>query len=151
MALIKDADKEALREIFGDRLTGPVRLVMFTQRESVLTLPASHACESCEEAEELLREVAGLSDLIEVETHDFAEEGALAEQYRIDKIPAVAVVGERDFGLRFYGVPAGYEFAAFVEAIVDASRGAAELEEATVEALAGVDQDVRIQVFVTPT
>jgi alkyl hydroperoxide reductase subunit AhpF len=62
------------------------------------------------------------------------------------------VVGaEKDHGLRFYGVPSGYEFGSLVELILDVSNGRSGLGEETRRALAGLESDVRIRVFSTPT
>ena len=52
---------------------------------------------------------------------------------------------------RFFGIPAGYEFSTLVEDILDLSKGTTALSEKTRTALEEVDQDLHIQVFVTPT
>ncbi|PYM42973.1 MAG: glutaredoxin, partial [Candidatus Rokuibacteriota bacterium] len=62
-----------------------------------------------------------------------------------------AVEGAKDYGIRFLGVPAGYEFSNLIDSIVAVSRGEAQLSDATKEALAGLTEDVRIKVFATPT
>jgi glutaredoxin-like protein len=59
--------------------------------------------------------------------------------------------GERDYGIRFYGIPSGYEFSSIIEDIVDVSRGDSGLQPATREALAAVSEPVHFQVFITPT
>ncbi|MEW6248137.1 MAG: hypothetical protein AB1555_15700 [Nitrospirota bacterium] len=95
----KDKDKHALRKTF-DELAHEVKLVMFTQEVE---------CESCRLVHDLLAEVGALSKRLAVEVHDFVAEAALALQYRVDKIPATIVMGNRDYGIRLYGVPGGYE------------------------------------------
>jgi glutaredoxin-like protein len=57
----------------------------------------------------------------------------------------------KDHGIRFYGIPSGYEYTSLIEAIVDVSKGTTELGPKTRESLRTIGQDVRIQVFVTPT
>jgi glutaredoxin-like protein len=74
-----------------------------------------------------------------------------AKEFRVDKIPAIAVIGAKDYGVRFYGIPSGYEFASLVGAIIDVSRGESGLSQRSKDALRNLDQMVRIQVFVTPT
>ena len=69
----------------------------------------------------------------------------------MDKIPAIAVEGEKDYGVRFYGEPAGYEFATLIEAIKAVSAGESGLATKTKEALAGLKDPLHLQVFVTPT
>jgi hypothetical protein len=51
-----------------------------------------------------------LSEKIELKVYDFVSDGEQAKSYRIERIPATAVTGEKDYGIRFYGLTAGYEF-----------------------------------------
>jgi len=138
---ITDKDRKTIQEWF-QKLRDPVRLVVFSQE---------HECEYCQETREIAAEVASLSDRITVEVHDFLAEANVAQQYGVDKIPAIAVVGPQDYGVRNYGFPSGYEFPTFVQGIVDVSTGEHGLSEATLQQLAQLDQPVHMQVFVTPT
>jgi hypothetical protein len=61
------------------------------------------------------------------------------------------VEGATDYGIRFLGIPAGYEFANLIDSILVASSGVPALSAATTEALAGLTEDVTIKVFTTPT
>ena len=54
-------------------------------------------------------------------------------------------------GLVYQGMPLGYELTTLVHAIVDAGRTEPTLSAASRERLAGLEQDVTIDVFVTPT
>ena len=74
-----------------------------------------------------------------------------AAAYGIDVTPAVVVEGARDYGIRFLGVPAGYEFSNLIDSIIAASSGEAGLSEDTTAALGGLTEDVVIKVFSTPT
>ena len=142
MALLKDKDREYLQEEFSKRLKNPVKLVLFTQ---------TIACDFCEQTEQIAQEVAGLSDKISVEVHNFVNDKNVADQYGVEKIPALAVVGEKDYGIRFFGIPAGYEFSSLVEDIMMVSSGDSGLSPDTKKAIAEIDDSVHIQVFVTPT
>jgi glutaredoxin-like protein len=75
----------------------------------------------------------------------------LAQAHGIDKIPATAVLGASDYGIRFFGIPSGYEYTSLIEAIIDVSKGTSALSTRTKEALATLEQDAHIQIFVTPT
>jgi alkyl hydroperoxide reductase subunit AhpF len=123
-------------------LERPVRLVMFTQEME---------CEYCRDTRNLVTELARISPSVEAEIHDFVTERDLAQQYGIDKIPAIAVLGERDYGIRFFGFPGGYEFGTLIDIIGDVARGDSGLQDSTRSALARLDQDVHLQVFTTPT
>ena len=143
MAMISDKDKKAV----GDRLTkltGPVKLVMFTQEME---------CQFCKETRELVEEVAALSDKISVEVKDFLKADVEAKKLGVDKIPAIAVLGDgdKDYGIRFYGIPAGYEFMSLLESIEIVSKGESGLSANGKEKIKGLGKAVHLQVFVTPT
>jgi glutaredoxin-like protein len=141
MPLLNDEIRQEVSKILAD-LPGPVRLVMFTQE---------FECEYCTETRQLVEEVAELSDRITAEIYDFQADRAKAEELGIDKIPAIAVIGAQDYGVRFYGIPSGYEFASFLHAIQSVAAGKPELSDATLRVVAGIQKPVHIQVFVTPT
>jgi alkyl hydroperoxide reductase subunit AhpF len=141
MAILGDRDRREVERQLQD-LTEPVRLVNFTQEL---------ACQYCRETELLLRDVAELSDKISLEVYNFQLDKEKVAQYRVDKIPATVVEGVKDFGIRFYGIPLGYEFASFLAAIQTASTGSTDLTPETKTALAGITQPTHIQVFSTPT
>jgi alkyl hydroperoxide reductase subunit AhpF len=152
MALLRDEDAAKLREIFDERLTGDVTLVHYTQQESRLLVPNAAQCPSCRDARTLLEEVSATSERIELEVHDFAAELDEAQAAGIDKIPATLVKGDMSDGrVRLFGLPSGYEFATLIEDIIDVGSGTSDLPEETLEALRGLQKDVHIQVFVTPT
>lgn len=141
MPMLKDEDKEQVRKQLED-LVSPVQLIMFTQ---------TIECEFCAETRDLVEEVASLSGEVEALIYNFITEKDKADEYGVDKVPAIAVVGERDYGVRFYGIPSGYEFVSLLEAIKTVATGESGLSEATKEALAEIGEPVHFQVFVTPT
>jgi glutaredoxin-like protein len=141
MALLSESDRRATQ----DRLKvmeNPVKLVHFTQEIE---------CPSCPETRRLLQEVAELSDKLSLEIHNFQLDKDKAIQYNVDKVPGTAIEGAKDYGIRFYGLPSGYEFATLLEAIVAVSRGRSGLSEATIDRLQRVTGPLHLQVFVTPT
>ena len=142
MPLIGPKDAEHLQKEFSEKLVNPVRLVMFTQE---------FECQYCRETRQLVEEVAALSDKVDAEVYDFVLDKKKAEEYSVDKIPAIAVVGTKDYGLRYYGIPSGYEFTSLIEDIIAVSQGDSGLPAPTREALAQLSKPVHIQVFVTPT
>jgi alkyl hydroperoxide reductase subunit AhpF len=100
---------------------------------------------------QILKDVAGLSKRIALEEHSLVSEPDLAAQYGVTRTPATAVVGAQDFGVRFYGMPAGYEFVTLIDVILDVSKGRAPVSDETQAALAALPGDAHLQVFVTPT
>jgi len=121
----------------------PVRILVFSQEIE---------CEFCKEARQLAQEVAGLlPDKVSVEVYDFVKDEAKAKEYGVDKVPAIAVLGRKDYGVRFYGIPYGYEFNTFIETIINVSKGTTNLSEDTKAKLKALDKPAHIQVFVTLT
>lgn len=141
MSMIKEKDRKALRQEL-QHLGQPVRLVLFTSNRN---------CDYCRETRELLEEVAALSDQLSVETYDLERDAGKAAQFQIDKAPGFAVVNGKDYGIRYYGIPSGYEFRTLLDDLLAVSGGDSGLQAATKATLVKVTSPVHLQVFVTPT
>jgi len=139
--MIQEKDRKQIITIFK-ALQNEVKIITFTQE---------FECEFCRMTRELVQEIKGLSEKISIEIYDFVKDAEIVKKYNIDKIPATVILGERDYGIRFYGVPAGYEFTSLIEDIVDASRREPSLQKDVLAELAKVDQPVHIQVLTSPT
>ncbi|HKZ05259.1 MAG TPA: hypothetical protein VJU81_07285 [Methylomirabilota bacterium] len=141
MAFLSAQDEQAVRQEFA-RLTGPVKIVAFASELGDDTHRQTVA---------LVKEVAALSDLITVEVLNPHIDRERAAAYGIEHAPALVVEGAEDYGIRFYGIPAGYEFANLIDSIIVASTGQPAVSAATKDALGSLAQDVTIKVFTTPT
>ena len=145
MALLKEEDRNALVEEFSN-LTHPVKLIMFSQEME---------CQYCRETRALVEEISGLSDSLSAEVYDLVNDADVAEAYSIDKIPAIAIVQDgdepKDFGIRYFGIPSGYEFSSLITDIMVVSSGDSGLSAETKAWAAGLTSPVHLQVFVTPT
>jgi glutaredoxin-like protein len=150
MSMIPPEDQQFLRDHFAKEMVDDVTLVFFTQHQSNLSIPGQ-ACMYCKETGELLEEVAGLSERIRIERRDFVADEEVARQYGVDKIPATVIVGPESHGVKFYGIPSGYEFSTLIEDVISASKGESGLSERTKEELRKITEVTHIQVFVTPT
>jgi alkyl hydroperoxide reductase subunit AhpF len=147
MPLLSPADQDKLRESFAE-MTRPVRLLFFTQ-----TLD----CETCPQTRQILDELPALSDKVAFEDVNFVLEKDKAQQYGIDRVPAIAVVGQDAAGkpldsrIRFLGAPAGYEFISLVQAILLVGGRPSILTEQNRQRVEAVDKPVTMKVFTTPT
>lgn len=145
---------DKVRKQVQDSLAGierPVRMVMFTQGEG-----GALECEYCSETRELAQEVSEQSEKVTLEVLDFQADEGRAQEYGVDKIPALVLLGDGDggpkhHGVRLYGIPAGYEFSSLLEGLRMLGTGDVKLADATREALARLTKPVHLQVFVTPT
>ena len=160
MPFLSEADQDQLKDIFSNskQMHDSVRLRVFTRPTSKLYIPGQQLCATCSEAEPFTRELAALSDKLEVIVHDVQAEPAHAEEYGVNgTLPMILVESASDAGdeargaMRFVGLPAGYEFSTLVADIVDVSSGTVGLSQATQDELRALEQDLHVQVFVTPT
>ena len=161
MPFLSEADQDQVKDIFSKQLDRPVRLRVLTKPTSKLFIPGQQLCATCAEAEPFVRELATLSDKLEVVVHDVQAEPSVADQYGVHgALPAILIepgaVDTTDSaaargGVRFLGMPAGYEFSTLIADIVDLSTGTVGLSESTQAELRDITTDVHIQVFVTPT
>jgi glutaredoxin-like protein len=147
MGLLGPAEQERLRERFVE-MTRPVRLLFFTQ-----TLD----CEMCLPTRQILDELPLLSDKVTIEEANLILDREKAAQYGIDRVPAVAILGqdesgaERDSKIRFLGAPAGYEFASLVQAVLLVGGVGGSLSPESLTRVAAVATPITMHVFTTPT
>lgn len=141
MSLIQDKDRKAI----GDQLAGltnTVNLVNFTQELE---------CQYCRETSQLMKELAGISDKINSHVYNFITDKEQTDKFKVEQIPATIIMGDDDRGIRFYGIPSGYEFVTILDTIKMVSAGDSELSTATKNFLKTLKEPVNLKVFITPT
>jgi len=141
VALLSEQDAREIRQQL-QALANPVTLVHFTQELGL---------EYGRETKLLLEELAGLSDKLSLEVYNFLLDKDNAAAYRVDKVPATVIRSAKDCGIRFYGLPSGYEFVNLLDALLAVSRGDSELSETSREKLKALSQPIHLEVFVSPT
>jgi glutaredoxin-like protein len=141
MPFMNESDRAAVKQRL-DAMVEPVQMLYFTQELE---------CQQCRETRALLEEVSDLSDKLSLTVKNFQIDKDEAARYGADKIPATVLIGDRDRGVRFYGIPAGYEFVSLLEAILALSKRDSGLAPETRAKLAALSEPVHLQVFVTPT
>jgi glutaredoxin-like protein len=139
--VLAQKDRDRIQEQLKG-LTGEVSMIMFTQELE---------CQYCAQTRELLEELAAMSDKLTLTVLDFVKDQEAVRAYAVDKIPATVLLAGQDQGIRYYGVPAGYELSALVETIRDLSFGDPGLDQKLLDRLTGLSENIHIQVFVTPT
>ncbi len=146
---IGEKDAKEIKSYFDKELTNPVSMRLFVQDPNQ---PGD--CMYCSETEQLCRELAELSDKIELTvSSNAASEQEQIQKYGIERVPALILekVAGTDSGVRFYGIPSGYEFATLIEDISLLSSGETKLSPDLTLQVAAVQKDVTIKVFVTPS
>lgn len=137
-------DDKVLKEVKNQlaNMTGVVQLKLFTQPME---------CQYCKETHQMLEELCTVNPLLKLEVHLFDSDAEAVQKYGIEQIPALALIGAKDYGIRFYGIPAGYEFSSLLNAILMVSTGITKLLPETKSWLDNLKQDIHLRVLVTPT
>ncbi len=144
-------EQEYIRQRFEHELEGRVKIDYFTQKASTLFVPGREECTFCEDAGQMLGELASLSDKLSVTVHEFAEEREEAKKRGVDKVPGIVLRGPANRPLRFFGIPGGNEFPNFVETIIDASKQQTKIGGEAGKQLKKLKEKATIAVYVTPT
>ena len=142
MSIFGPEDAAQVRGLF-DQLERPVELLVAHGPEET-PLPGARDVDFGAETQ---RVVSGLAELSERVTYRVEEQPDGFERY-----PAIAVLPEgEDVGLRYYGLPWGYELGSLIGAVMEAGRRESSLRPESLVRLAGLERDLAIDVFVTPT
>lgn len=150
MAILDDRTRQTLQQRLARTLTGTVELRLHRRPDTGrLILPGGLGCATCDTAEELVRALQAVApDRIELSLVDTAAQ----PEDGVEAVPTLTVGPlSEPARIAFQGLPSGYEFATLVDAVERASAGGGDLGPDSVELLAGLDRDVEIMVFVTPT
>lgn len=154
MGLIQDKDKRIIKERFDNELIDEVKILFFKKSGIGLWTPdetEDTECRYCKEAEEIYTDVVSLSPKLKLEIYEIGKDKEIFDQYKIERIPTIVILGKNKGLVRYVGIPAGYEFTSFIEDIIDASKGDVDLKDKNKKRIEDIKDKVHIQVFVTPT
>lgn len=140
MALFDERIQQQLREILAG-MNDTVTLVFFTQEIE---------CPMCRETRMFLDEITSLSPRLQLERYNFVIDAETAKKYGVERIPAIVVLDKNgtDHGIKYYGLPAGYEINSFLGILLEMSGKREPLSEDLLKRIRNIDTDVHIQVFV---
>jgi alkyl hydroperoxide reductase subunit AhpF len=142
MAIFQPEEETKVRELL-DGLERPVELLVALGPEET-PLPGARDVDFGAETVRIVEGIAALSDTVAARVED--------EPEGFERYPAIAVLPEGvDVGLRYYGLPWGYELASLIGAVLEAGKTESSLAPESLERLATLERDLAIDVFVTPT
>ena len=142
MAIFRPEDESLVRDLLV-ALERPVELLVAHGPEET-PLPGARDVDFGAETERVVRELAALSELVSVRVEE--------KPPGFERYPAIAVLPEgRDVGVRYYGLPWGYELGSLIGAVLEAGRLESSLKPKSLERLAALDRELALDVFVTPT
>ena len=144
MSMFRPEEERVVREHLAG-LERPVELALVVGPEEE-PVPGARDIDFSGEARRLVEELVALGDgRLSSSIH---ESGA----FDVERYPAICVLPEAgDPGIRYYGLPWGYELTSIVGACVEAGHAEPSLSEESLSALRALERDVSIDVFVTPT
>jgi alkyl hydroperoxide reductase subunit AhpF len=139
VTVLGEPEAAAVRELFAG-LERDVNLLLELgpSSESVTVLSGRRELDPGAEIQLLLAALAELSDRVRLD---------VLERDQPDRYPAVTI-GE---GLRYHGLPWGYELSSLVYGVAEAGRRQPSLSEPTLAELTELERDLAIEVYVTPT
>jgi NADH-dependent peroxiredoxin subunit F len=142
VALLRAEEETKVREWFAG-LERPVELYVAVGPEET-PLAGARDVDFAAEMVRVCEELAGLGDGVTCRVEE--------KPAGFPRFPAVSIRPEgRDAGLRYDGLPWGYELGSLVGAVVEAGRDEPTLRPESRSALEELDRDLALDVFVTPT
>ena len=142
MPFLRAEEETKVREWFAE-LERPVELLVAVGPEETPRTGAGDV----DFGAEMVRVCEGLAELGERVTCRVEQ-----EPESFPRFPAVSIRPEgRDVGVRYDGLPWGYELGSLVGAIVEAGREESTLRAESLAVLGQLHRDLALEVFVTPT
>ncbi len=143
MALFDDKVKSQLSQLLS-KIKDPILINFFTQEIE---------CPTCQATHQFVEEIASLSDKITLNNYDLVKDSQVSKEFNIDKIPAIVITDRKKTikGVRFFGIPAGYEINSFISACIEVSGVTEPLPDVILTRIKKIAKPVHIQVFITLT
>jgi glutaredoxin-like protein len=145
--LLRDDIVKQVKEVFDSQLKNAVEILFFGSKDD---------CEHCDDTWKLVEEVSDISDKLHLSSYDLQDDAEIAQQYHVTMAPGLVLAAKGqdqiiDYGIRYAGIPSGYEFSSLIQDLVLVSSRDSGLSQETRTALAELKQPVHLHVFVTPT
>jgi glutaredoxin-like protein len=131
-------DLEAVENKFC-ALRNNVKLIFFAREAE---------CVHCKEARRLYESIASITHKIEFDFYNFTIDEEKDREYQIFAVPALAIIGEKDYGIRYYGYPQGPELNDFLDNIIYVSKGEITLKSDAAMKLALSKKQIQLKIFI---
>ncbi|HEY7422310.1 MAG TPA: hypothetical protein VH541_09885 [Gaiellaceae bacterium] len=142
MPLLRPEEETKVRDWFAD-LERPVELLVGLGPEET-PRAGSGDVDFGAEMVRVCEGLAGLGDRVSCRVEE--------EPAGFPRFPAVSIRADcRDAGVRYDGLPWGYELGSIIGGIVEAGRNVPTLRPDSLAVLEELDRDLALDVFVTPT
>jgi len=138
--------------LFDVKVQNQLKEILKNMKDNVKILNFTQAieCPMCKETRAFAEEIATLSDKLSVIVYDQIADNDMVQKYGVERIPAIVLLDSegKDRGVKFYGLPGGYEINSFLGSIIELSGRREELPADILARIKKIDKDVHIQVFV---
>jgi len=132
-------ERETIREVLaGLERDVPILLELGPEEAPATLIAGGREIDFGAETQSLLEQSASLSGRVGLTVTETSERGSWPK----------TTVAEQ---LVYHGLPWGYELATLVGAIAEAGRAESSLSQASLAAVTGLERDVALEVYVTPT
>jgi alkyl hydroperoxide reductase subunit AhpF len=139
--LISPSGRSQLRREL-EKLENPISLKVFT---------SDIHCPACADTVEICKTLTELTDKITVEEISLDTQKELAAKYEVEYPPTIRIESGGELTeIRYTGIPAGGEFAAFIQTLVMVSTQTTDLGHLK-EKLIEIQKPVVVRTVVTPT
>ena len=145
--LLNEEICKQIKELFDIQMEQPVEIIYFSKLDP---------CNECDETYQLLEEIISVSDKLHLSAYNIEDNPQLAQQYKVNLAPGLVIAGRDadnllDYGIRFTGIPSGYEFSSLIQALILVSKRDSGLKSEVRSELKSLTTPVNLKVFVTPT
>ena len=136
--------------LLNEKVAAETKGILAGMREPVLmTCFTRPDCHGCGHVAELAGEVAALAPALRLEVRDLVADGSEAARLGVSRVPALALsrAGEERAPVRYFGLPSGHEFGAFLRTLLLLSNGSG-FPGVDAAAVAPIAQPADLTVFV---
>ena len=142
MTMFNEKVLRETKEVLGG-LKAPVALTFFAREKD---------CGHCSQVDAFAEEIIAVDDRLKLVKKDLGQDGELAAKLGIERAPALVLAHPHEdrSPVRYFGLPGGYEFGAFLRVLVLFSTGTMA-ERIEVSSLEKLKKDVNIKTFVLTT
>ena len=142
MPIFNEDTKNQLEDLIGE-IPEKVNILFFTSEKK---------CRSCRDTQQYITEFSELNENIDLTVYDQERDKEQVDEFHIEMFPAIVILDKSgiDRGVKFYGIPAGYEVHSLITSIKEAGGIAKPNSQEIENRIKNITNKIHIKVFVTP-
>ena len=142
MPIFNEDTKNQLVDLIGE----------IPEKVNVLFFTSEKKCRSCRDTQQYITEFSELNENIDLTVYDQERDNEKIDEFQIERFPAIVILDKSgiDRGVKFYGIPAGYEVHSLITSIKEAGGISRPNSEEIEKRIKKINNKIHIKVFVTP-